>query len=824
MRRIAAGWCVPMLSLLAMPVHPHAALQVERSTPGGPSPITAAAVRALLDRHCVTCHSDARRTAGLSLEKLSTERLEPNTAVWEKVARKLSAGEMPPAGMARPSQSDLTELASFLEASLDNTAKQRPNPGHLPAHRLNRTEYGNAVRDLLALEVDVTSLLPGESSASGFDNIAENLTVSPALLDRYVVAARKISRLAVGDATVRQDTYVVPQDWDQSERVNADLPIGSRGGYSVQHHFPMDGEYLIKVRLRRNRYDELRGLGKSHLVEVRVDGVRVHLFPPVGGEVVEAGKEDDPIAVHRAITDYLTNADAGLQVRLPIRAGVHAVSVSLLDWTPAHEGPAEVLVRPEAADYYHARSYGEGIGRIEIQGPESVTGPGDTPSQRRIFVCRPTTPTEESGCAKQILSTISQRAYRRPVTETELRGLLSAYEAGRRGGTFEAGVEAVIRQILASPFFLFRVESQPRGVAPGTPYRVSDIDFASRLSFFLWSSIPDDELLTLAIRGRLSDPAVLEQQVRRMVADPKSRSLISNFAGQWLQLRNLAFVTPDVDIFPDFNENLRGDFRRETELFVESILREDRDVLDLLTADYTFLNERLARYYGIPNVQGEHFRRVVLPEGHKTRAGLLGQASILTVTSYATRTSPVIRGKWLLDNILGTPPPPPPPNVPGLQEKNEDNKPLSMRAAMERHRKNPVCASCHMRMDPLGFALENFDAIGRFRTVSESQEPIDASGVMPDGAKFRDSLELRKVLASRRKQFVHTVTEKLLTYAIGRSIEPFDMPAVRAIERQLAHENYRLSGLILAVVRSMPFQMRTTADGSVQTRTAAATH
>ena len=696
---------------------------------------------------------------------------------------------------------DYDSFATYLETELDRAAKANPNPGRAVIHRLNRTEYTNAIRDLLALEINGRSLLPGDDSAGyGFDNIGENLTVSPALLERYLSAAEKISRLAVGDASMSPalKTYDVPQRLVQEDRMSEDLPFGSRGGIAFRHYFPLDGEYIITVRLQRSSHNDgiIVGIAEPKLIDVRLDGSRIMLFT-VGGE--RKGKSGGGQAIGDPEQEkYERTADDGIEVRFPAKAGPHLVGVTFLKGTVKPEGALERNARL-------GKESREGVGSVMIAGPYDPEGPGDTPSRRKIFVCRPADSGDAEPCAKKILSTLARRAYRRPVTDEDVQPLLSLYKAGQSKGGFEAGIRMALQGMLVSPGFLFRVERDPANVAPGNAYGISDLELASRSSFFLWSSIPDEELLDWAERGKLKDPAVLEEQVRRMLGDSRSEALVSNFAGQWLYLRNMDSVYPDPDVFPEFDDNLREAFQRETELFFESIVREDRSVLDLLDANYTFLNERLARHYQIPNIHGSTFRRVTLSD--ENRRGLLGHGSILTVTSYATRTAPTIRGKWLLENILGTPPPPP-ANVPSLKEDN-DAKALTMRERMEQHRKNPVCASCHRLMDPLGFALETYDAIGRWRTTSGvANTPIDASGVLPDGTKFQGPAELRQILLSRREDFVTTLTEKLLTYALGRGVEYYDFPAIRKITREVAARDYRWSELVLGIVNSTPFQMR----------------
>jgi hypothetical protein len=775
--------------------------------------------RAPLDRYCVTCHNNKLRTSGLSLEQLNLGDVASNPAAWEKVLGKLRTGTMPPPGRPRPGESESAPLIAWLETSLDRLAQKHPNPGRPTIHRLNRTEYGNAIRELLALEVNVASLLPPDDSGGGFDNIADVLSVSPLLLERYLIAARKVSRLAIGDPSLRDDVYRVPRILVQDERTDEELPLGTRGGIAIRHYFPADGEYLIKIRMQRNLIDEVRGLLHRYTVDVLVDGVRVKSFA-IGGDEPEKGK-DGLEATYSALATYLTHADDNMEFRLPVTAGPHVIGVTFPNQSVEIEGPPEKPVEPKSWDYYQGKLGLAGVGKVEIRGPYDVTGPGKTASRRRVFICQPKSPEQESACAERIISTIARRAFRRPVTSADLETLLEFNRSGRRDGGFENGIELALQRILVSPYFLFRVEQDPSDARPDTPYRVSDLELASRLSFFLWSSIPDDHLLDLGSRSQLHKPAVLEREVRRMLADERARALVNNFAAQWLGLRNLTFSVPNEDMFPEFDENLRQAFRRETELFVDSIFREDRSVIHLLTANYTYLNERLARHYGIPNIRGNWFRRVTLSDQQAARAGVLGHGSVLTVTSQANRTSPVNRGKWILENILGTPPPPPPPNVPALNEKTSDGKALSMRQAMEAHRKNPVCAACHARMDPLGLALENFSAIGQWRAKGESNEPIDASGELPSGTKFDGPLELRSVLLAKREQFVETVTEKLLMYATGRGLEYHDYPTVRAIVRDAAANGYRASSLVLGVVRSAPFQMRQPAEKGEDTRVAA---
>jgi hypothetical protein len=747
--------------------------------------------QAIVKRYCVGCHNDKLKTANLSLERISAESIGSASAVWEKVVRKLRSGAMPPVGRPRPEKAVNDGFATRLETALDQTAALDLNPGRTGVHRLNRAEYANAIRDLLALDTDVSSLLPADDSAYGFDNNADMLTVSTGLLERYLSAASKISRLAVGDMNVRPavEFYDVSRYLVQDDRVNEELPFGTRGGLAVRHYFPLDGEYSVRVHLQRRR-------AAGQEIEVRVDGRHLKSFAVSGGFRGNRGGED---AEGRG-------EESEMEVRFPVRAGARVIGVSLVKkaGVPEGLGPAQL---PVASISFAGKVGAEtGIEKIEVGGPYNVQGPGDTPTRRLIFTCRPPNLSSGEDCAREILSRLARRAYRRPPSDKDVRRLIEFYKESRAQHGFEAGIQSALERILVDPQFLFRIERDARSNGGQSAHRLTDFEIASRLSFFLWSSIPDDELLSVAGRGQLKDPAVLSAQVQRMLADTRSIALVRNFAAQWLYLRNVQVATPDVNSFPMFDDNLRQAFQRETELFVANELRENQSVVNLLTADYTFVNERLARHYGIPNIYGSHFRRIALAD--ENRRGLLGHGSILMVTSYATRTSPVVRGKWLLENILGAPPPAPPPDVPDLPEEGEGGKAASVRERMEKHRSNPVCASCHAQMDPLGFALENFDAIGRWRTNSEANTRIDASGTLPDGTKFDGPAELRQLLASRRDGFARTVIEKMLVYALGRGIEYYDMPTVRRIQREGAAADYRWSSLIQAIVQSTPFQMR----------------
>ena len=775
----------------------------QQVAPAKPSPL-----RPVLNRYCLGCHSDRLRTAGLSLEALDTVHVAEGAEVWEEVLRKLRSGAMPPPGRPRPDRAVVEDVLAWLEAELDGAAAAAPNPGRTDSvHRLNRAEYQNAVRDLLALDVDVTSLLPADSADEhGFDNIAGMLSVSPTLLDRYLSAARRLSRLAVGLPPGGPTTEEYRVWLDQDDYLGEDLPFGSRGGAAIRHRFPVDGEYVIDVRLYRQLFDVVIGLGSPHEVEIRVDGERIR-SAVIGGEETDGAPPAafvGDIFGSPAWEQYARNVDAGLEVRLPAKAGSHLVTVSFLGRpTEVEDGVPHPPRYPERDESLESNPW---VHTVAIRGPYEVLGPGDTPSRRKIFTCRPTGPRAEEPCAERILTALASEAYRRPATGREVQTLLRFYREGRRDGTFDDGVQFALERLLADPKFLFRIEREPIDIAPETVYAVSDLELASRLSFFLWSSIPDAELLRAAVRGELRAPDGLERQVRRMLGDGRSRALVDNFVGQWLLLRNLTGAAPDLNAFPDFDENLREAFERETRLFVESTFREDRSVVDLLRANYTFMNERLARHYGVPNVYGSHFRRVTFGDD-EPRGGLLGQGSFLTVTSYPNRTSPVLRGRWVLESLLGTPPPSPPADVPGLPDRGEGGRPAAVRERLERHRENPACATCHAPMDPLGFALENFDAVGGWRDADNGM-PVDSSAVLPDGTRFRGPAGLRAFLVSQHRQFVGAMTEKLLAYALGRRLEHYDRPAVRAIVRDAAARDYRLSEIVLGIVRSPAFQMR----------------
>jgi hypothetical protein len=756
-----------------------------------------------VDRYCVACHSQRLKTGGLTLDDLTfppSADSKAALAVWEKVLRKVRTGAMPPAGARRPESKEAAAFLSSVETTLDRIAAAVPDPGVLPAvHRLNRTEYRNAIRDLLAVdhfpkEMDISVLLPPDDAGEGFDNMAAALYVSPVLIERYLAAARRIGELAVGDLQMPTsiDTYQLSGDLPQDVPFD-ELPFGTRGGMSIRRTFPLDGEYTFAVQVARGGVFDPSTEDESYEIEITIDGQRAHVFveeKPSGGAA--GGRQSR------------RSGGGALQARIPVKAGPHEVGVAFIARAAA---PVEALVLP----YRRGRGVERNaLAALTIAGPEGTRALGDTPSRQRIFECRPATERDERPCASRILSTLARRAYRRPSLRADVEPLLRFFDAGRAEGGFELGIRRAIERLLVSPEFLFRIELPPADTAADAVYRISDLDLASRVSFFLWSSIPDDALLEIASKGQLKNPPVLERQVRRMLADPRSDALVANFVGQWLYLRDFVAATrPDDRLFPDFDDGLKQSMARETELFFDNLVRENRSIFDLLRADFTFVNDRLARHYGLPNVYGSRFRRVALPPD-SPRRGLLGQGSVLTVTSYANRTSPVNRGKFILDALLSMPPPPPPPDVPALMDHGEDGKTLSMRARMERHRTNPACASCHVQMDPLGFALENFDATGRWRVRGESHEPIDNSGVLPNGATFSGVGGLREVLLNPPydREFRETVIAKMLMYALGRGLDAGDQPAIRKIARDAATGGYRFDAVILGIVKSVPFQMR----------------
>ena len=750
-----------------------------------------APVKAAVGRYCLDCHDGDVTKGNLDLGKILSDDLQTHSVEWERVVRKLAARQMPPTGKDRPAEKEFEHLVATLGSSLDQLAAKKPNPGRTDTfHRLNRTEYRNAIRDLLDLEIDAATLLPKDDASHGFDNLTGG-DLSPTLLNRYISAAEKISRLAVGSPISRPngDTYRLKPDLTQEGPV-ANLPLGTRGGTLIRHTFPRDGEYEIQIRLTRDRNEMVEGLHETHDLEVLLDrdtAARFQVSPPKGNR------------------DYET-VDAHLKARVPVKAGLHEVGVTFIKNSSSL---VETQRDPYQARYNMHRHprLSPAIYQVSVTGPYASREAGETASRRKLFVCYPKNPGEETACAERIVSAFVRRAYRRPVVAADWAKPLKFYHEAKEAGGFEAGIGSALSAVLVSPEFLFRIERDPADVAPETTYPISDVELASRLSFFLWSSIPDEELLGIAQRGELHRPKVLESQVRRMLADPRSISLVENFAAQWLHLRNLESFTPDLRLFPDFDDNLREAFRRETELHFEALLREDRTVLDLIKTDHTFLNERLAKHYGIPNVYGSRFRRVAL-DSESRRGGLLRQGSVLTVTSYATRTSPVIRGHWLLGNLLGTPPPPPPANIPNLKE-NTVSETLPMRARLSAHRANAACASCHDLMDPVGFALENFDAIGRWR-LTENGLPIDASGGLPDGSRFNGVTGLEDALLKHPELFVGTLTEKLLTFALGRGMSENDAPAVRRIVRDAQRDGNHFSSIVLGIVKSSPFTLRKT--------------
>ena len=768
----------------------------QKQSPAAITP-SAATERALLDQYCVTCHNDRARRANLSLEKLDlSTHVAANPQFWEKVVRKLRAGVMPPPGMRRPDLTAYTGLTDWLESEIDRSAKA--NPGTVVLHRLNRAEYANAVRDLLDLEIDPATLLPPDDSSRGFDNVAGSLGLSPTLLEAYANAAGKIARMAVGYwKTPTERTYIAPSDTSQEYHLEG-LPFGTRGGIVVSHVFPADGEYKFSLK------EFVLGpyIGDEQL-ELDVDGERVNLFDWNNLKGGNPGADGD--------------TGGGLEITVPVKAGTHKVGVTFIasNYRPsldlARHYARSTLENSRIAGF---SNYPE-VGLLKIQGPFMAERPSESPSIRKIFTCRPpigAAVAQEELCAKQIVSTVARRAYRRPTTAEDMEALLAFYQEGRKDGTFEDGVEIAVRRILASPQFLVRVEKEPANLAAGQTYRISDLELASRLSFFLWSSIPDDALINLASQGKLSNPAVLEQQVKRMLADPRSEALVDNFAAQWLYLRNLKSISPVATTYPDWDDSLRQAFRRETELLFESVMHEDRNVLDFLTADYTFVNDRLARHYGIPNVYGSQFRRVTLGPELDYRRGLLGKGSYLAIASVPDRNSPVKRGVWILDNILGTAPPEPPPNVPPLEDTTgEPGKILTIRDKQTLHRKNEPCASCHKLFDPMGFALENFSTDGSWRVKDggDGGVPIDANVELYDGQQVNGPVGLRQALLRYSPQFVRVVTEKLMTYGLGRGVEYYDMPVIRSIVRDAGKNNNRFSSIVLGIVKSAPFQMRT---------------
>jgi hypothetical protein len=772
------------------------------SGPGDGGPIsTAADAQQTIKQFCVECHNPIDWSGELSFDRVDPGHVGDDPAVWERVVRKLRTRTMPPIDARRPDNATYESLAAWLEDNLDSAAPV--NPGEPALRRLNRAEYANAIRDLLNLQIDVASLLPPDDSAYGFDNNGDLLVVSPSLLERYLSAADRVSALAIGDqeTVAGAQTYTLAGDQSQSQHIEG-LPLGTVGGLAVEHNFPLDGEYEFQIALIRTNLEDIRGLEHPHHIEIAVDGERV-LLEEIGG----AADRDRP---GTTITERSDVTDARLHVRVPVEAGARTVTATFIRKIGAGTDRLRPFDRSTAGTY-------DSTGRphvesLTVTGPFSPTSAGETLSRQRVFSCRPQAASEEEACAREILTKLAAQAYRRPVDETDIARLMPFYSDGRAKGSFDSGIQLALRRILASPSFVFRVEEDPADVAAGGSYFVSDIELASRLSFFLWSSLPDATLIELAAARRLHESDVLREQVLRMLADPRSSALVENFAGQWLHLRNLENIKPNTDAFPDFDNNLRQAFRRETELLFASIVAENRSVVDLLSADYTFVDERLARHYGIPNVYGSSFRRVELGPELDARRGLLGKGGILMATSHADRTAPTLRGKWVMENLLGTPPPPPPPNVPGL-EAEPGAAPRTMRERMESHRASPNCASCHALMDPLGFSMENFDAVGGWRDL-EAGARVDASGRLADGTAIDGVIQLRDALVADPRPFATIFTEKLMTYAFGRGLQHYDMPILRAILRGSAADDYRIQTIVLGIVQSAPFRMRLKADQS----------
>jgi len=758
-----------------------------------PQTATPQPAKALFNQYCVGCHNDKTRTANFSLEKADTTTVGDHPEIWERVIRKMRAGMMPPPGMPRPPLATYEGVRDWLESEIDQKAAAHPNPGSVILHRLNRTEYKNAIRDLLDLEIDAASLIPPDDSARGFDNIAGSLTISPTLLEAYTSAAARIARMAIGFwKSPVEAAYIAPADTSQNERLEG-LPFGTRGGMAVPHVFPADGEYKFSVANF--------GLGKY------IPNEKLAFF--IDNELVD-------VRDYRGVGLAAANSsdrDGSIDVTIPVKAGSHLVGVTFL---AGNYGPSLDLIRQ-----YDRKSlednpipqlqYHPAIGTLRIRGPFTPVRAEDSRSLRKVYICQPSSAEQEESCAKQILTTLVRRAYRRPVDAQDMEWVLGFYQEGRREGTFQDGIELALRRILTSPQFLVRAEREPGNIRVGQAYRITDLELASRLSFLLWSSIPDDALINVAAKNQLHVPAVLEREVRRMLADRKADALVETFGDQLLYLRNLPTTSPDGVFYPNWDDELRKSYWRETELLFQSIIKEDRSVLDLLNADYTFLNERLAKQYGVPNIYGSDFRRVALGPELAYRRGLLGQGSVLALTWQQNfRTSPVKRGVWVLENILGTPPPEPPPNVPALEDSNSEKKVMTLREQMTLHRKNEPCAGCHKLMDPIGFALENFDADGSWRTKQggEGGLPIDASATIWDGTKVNGPVELRQALLHYSPQFVRTITEKLMTFALGRGVEYEDMPVIRSIVREADNDNDRFMAILLGIIQSDPFQMR----------------
>ena len=787
--------------------------------------------RALLDQYCVSCHNQAMvnstpvegenllftqlRGLGMTLDKENVDDVSENPEVWEKVVRKLRVGVMPPPDNPRPGHEDYSEFRYWLEERLDQANAEKVNPGRTQSfHRLNQAEYQTVIGQLLGLKLDVEELIPADPpDRNGFDNNAEVLSLSPVLMERYVSAAHKIAELAVGATPLGMSikSYEVPLNLIQNDRLDDQLPFGSRGGAAVTHNFPVDGLYRIKVKLQTNYVDFVRGYDQPHQIEVSLDGERIDVFE-FGGDAPGMPAPYSFAGNIRGSDDWeefmMAIADEGFELEIPVQAGPRVIGATF----PREIWEAEGIDQPRLFGYHLAVTElpdsNPALGSVSIEGPIVSQGPGLTPSREIIFSCIPEDYDAERGCAKEILTGLARKAYRRPLTEDDWLELSEFFESGFKEEGFDKGIQLALERILVAPDFLWRIQQDPAGLLPGESYEITDVELASRLSFFLWSGGPDEELLSLAENGRLRESGILKSQVTRMMDDPKAEAFIKNFIGQWLYLRNLDNVYPLPSAFPEFDDNLRESFKQETELFFDEQIREDHSLLDLFTANYSFLNERLADHYGVQGIYGNHFRKVSL-DGHK-RGGLLGHGSLMTVTSYPNRTSVVLRGKFVLDNLLGSPPPEPPPNVPALEESSQTGKQLTMREAMAQHRENPACRVCHAAMDPIGFSLENYDAVGKWRDMFAGVD-VDASGLLPDGAAFNGRKGLENLILDRPTDFVATVTEKLLTYALGRGVEYYDMPTVRSIVRQSEQEDFSWSSLILGVVESAPFQMRRTA-------------
>jgi len=800
----AAVWGAHTSADQARSQRPAAAVRAQEIAPAAPAAASPDTYRAMLNQYCVGCHNQRVKTAEVAFDNVDLAQVGEHADLWEKAIRKLKAGMMPPPGARRPEKATADAFAAWLETSLDEHAAAHPDPGRVAVHRLNRTEYAAAIGDLLALKVDAAALLPKDDEADGFDNIANVLAVSPSFLDQYISAARVVTNRALGVPGTKATsvTYRPARTTDQAVRVDG-LPLGTRGGLIFEHNFPADGDYKLNVNgLPIAGY--LRGMEYQHTVVVLLDGAKIFENTIGGPEDLKYIDQQQAAAV-TAVNNRFQN------IPLKLKAGPHKVGVTFVARSMAESDDVLHLFRPGAGEERIPK-----IGTVDVLGPFTAEGVGDTPSRQRVLVCKPATAADEEPCAKRILGTLARRAYRRPVSDQDLAAPMAFYAKGREGADFEAGLREALPAILASPKFLYRAERTPAGVAPGTVHRITSLELASRLSFFLTGRGPDEELLRVAERNTLSEPAVLDAQVKRLLASPNSHTLVTAFAFQWLKMRALDEVEPDAVIFPNFDESLRGAFKTELDLFIRSIIAEDRSVLDFMTANHTFVNERLALHYGIPYIRGEHMRRVTLTDSN--RFGLLGKGGVLLATSYPNRTAPVIRGAWMLENLLGTPPAAPPPDVEAFRENKDGEKALSVRAIMEQHRAKPSCNACHGVMDPLGFALENFDAIGEWRTKDRyAGDSIDPSGTLVDGTPIRGAVDLRAALIKRPQQFVQTITEKLMTYALGRAVEAHDMPAVRKIVRDTARDNYRFSSIVKGIVTSMPFQMRKAASAENST-------